>query len=638
MLLGAGKLPSVECATKRGNNFPMTDAAFAIAPMIPSPRQPSLTSSDQLGEAAGDGSAFNLAMQDDADAQNDAPSKPAAPNHLDGNNSAPRVAMRSNSNAANGNTNGVDTESDSTPAADAGDAKPHKAEKSQKTADGKAGSNADKTQTAQNNAAPLLAAILVAPTAPIVEPEKKTDVLADGTVKLDAPNKADGKADSVKPDKSSVLASSAPAADNTPIVGDSSAVKPSADASAVDAAKQVVHAQASQAEIMVQGGTDNASANRPVLKAESADGKQGKTAPPSTSNSKAVAKTNAAVDTPAASQNVPTSSKTSDAAKQHRSNGASTNISKDATAPTNANVTIGAAPPVGRVLDSKSAGKGSSNQTGDGNATPVQNAIGVAATEATKASAQNGLALDRADAATAKPDESGKTAFAVNQQDKADSQQTNNAPSVQGGHPTDAGAAIKAAAQVMPAQPAPQTTPPQPAVPSLSDFQAQNSAFVAHIIHTSDGSIPTPTIQAQMDGPRLTLPADQIALQIHRHQMAGIDHFDIRIDPPDLGRIDVKLEMSSDGQTKAHVSADRQDTLNLLQRDSSHLERALNSNGLKTSLNFSLRQDSGAWNRGNGNWNGASPVGSWSGDDEIAESAAPVHARVIDPTRIDILI
>ena len=65
--------------------------------------------------------------------------------------------------------------------------------------------------------------------------------------------------------------------------------------------------------------------------------------------------------------------------------------------------------------------------------------------------------------------------------------------------------------------------------------------------------------------------------------------------PEDLGRIDVKLEMSEDQKVKVTVTADNKDTLTLLQSDSRTLERALNDAGLRTdtaNLQFNLRSES----------------------------------------------
>ena len=73
---------------------------------------------------------------------------------------------------------------------------------------------------------------------------------------------------------------------------------------------------------------------------------------------------------------------------------------------------------------------------------------------------------------------------------------------------------------------------------------------------------------------------------------SGKNHFEIRLDPPELGRIEVRLDVDRDGQTTTRLIADRSDTLDLMRRDASGLERALQDAGLKTSdngLQFSLR-------------------------------------------------
>ena len=73
---------------------------------------------------------------------------------------------------------------------------------------------------------------------------------------------------------------------------------------------------------------------------------------------------------------------------------------------------------------------------------------------------------------------------------------------------------------------------------------------------------------------------------------AGKNHFEIRLDPPELGRIEVRLDVDRDGHVTSRLIADRSDTLDLLRRDASGLERALQDAGLKTAdngLQFSLR-------------------------------------------------
>lgn len=83
-----------------------------------------------------------------------------------------------------------------------------------------------------------------------------------------------------------------------------------------------------------------------------------------------------------------------------------------------------------------------------------------------------------------------------------------------------------------------------------------------------------------------------VGLQIQRNAAAKIDTFTMQLDPADLGRLDISLKFDADGGVKAHLVAERPETLALLQRDSSHLEKILQQSGLDVdsgSLSFDLR-------------------------------------------------
>jgi len=88
---------------------------------------------------------------------------------------------------------------------------------------------------------------------------------------------------------------------------------------------------------------------------------------------------------------------------------------------------------------------------------------------------------------------------------------------------------------------------------------------------------------------------NSLAVQISRNVDLGVNRFQIRMDPPELGRIDVKLKISHDGRLTANMTVERPETLDLLMRDARALERALTGSGLNTdsnSLNFSLKDQS----------------------------------------------
>ena len=92
------------------------------------------------------------------------------------------------------------------------------------------------------------------------------------------------------------------------------------------------------------------------------------------------------------------------------------------------------------------------------------------------------------------------------------------------------------------------------------------------------------------------IPLSGVAIDIAGKALAGKNRFEIELDPPELGRIEVRLDVDKDGHVTSHVIADNKDTLSLLQRDASGLQRAFQDAGLKTSdngLQFSLRDQSG---------------------------------------------
>jgi len=86
-----------------------------------------------------------------------------------------------------------------------------------------------------------------------------------------------------------------------------------------------------------------------------------------------------------------------------------------------------------------------------------------------------------------------------------------------------------------------------------------------------------------------------LAAQIARKFSDGARVFDIRLDPPELGRVDVRLELGPDKRVSAILSAERTETLAELQRSARDLERALQEAGLDLSedgLSFNLSDGS----------------------------------------------
>jgi len=101
-------------------------------------------------------------------------------------------------------------------------------------------------------------------------------------------------------------------------------------------------------------------------------------------------------------------------------------------------------------------------------------------------------------------------------------------------------------------------------------------------------------IQAGYQTSQQQLNLPQLAFELVRQVNEGNTRFQMRLDPPELGRIDVKLDIDKSGQINARLVVEKSETLDLMQRDQRALERALQQAGLdagKTNLEFSLKQN-----------------------------------------------
>lgn len=96
-----------------------------------------------------------------------------------------------------------------------------------------------------------------------------------------------------------------------------------------------------------------------------------------------------------------------------------------------------------------------------------------------------------------------------------------------------------------------------------------------------------------------------LPVSIASRALKGAREFTIHLHPAELGRVDVKMEINDKGEIKAHLRVERPETLALLQRDSSSLNRSLEQAGFKpgtNSLEFSLHQDSSHQRHSQPNW------------------------------------
>jgi flagellar hook-length control protein FliK len=174
-----------------------------------------------------------------------------------------------------------------------------------------------------------------------------------------------------------------------------------------------------------------------------------------------------------------------------------------------------------------------------------------------------------------------------------------------------------------------QNAPPVPPAPANSPLNVPPGLFPAAAGAPLDAALRLEFVNAvRPPAPQINLPA--LAVTIARQATNGTTSFQVRLDPPELGRIDVRLEVDG-SQLRAKLVVDRPETLDLLQRDARALERALGQSGLssdRASLEFSLRQNPSGDQNQSGRQNDTQRADGGPGrSDANVDPAAPDPAR-----------
>jgi flagellar hook-length control protein FliK len=134
-----------------------------------------------------------------------------------------------------------------------------------------------------------------------------------------------------------------------------------------------------------------------------------------------------------------------------------------------------------------------------------------------------------------------------------------------------------------------------------------------------------------------------MGVEIARAVNDGRDDVLIRLDPAEMGRIDVRLSFDRDGVLRAVMAADSPAALDMLRRETSDLSRALADAGVRADAQ-SLKFDSRASDQGQGGYRGqqGSPGGgSGRGDGSTGSaetaSADPIYRQLRSSGRIDLM-
>ncbi|HEU4837919.1 MAG TPA: flagellar hook-length control protein FliK [Micavibrio sp.] len=111
----------------------------------------------------------------------------------------------------------------------------------------------------------------------------------------------------------------------------------------------------------------------------------------------------------------------------------------------------------------------------------------------------------------------------------------------------------------------------------------------------------------------------------------------LRLDPPELGNVSIRLQFGKDKMVKAVITAEKPETYMMLQRDSHALERALQSAGLETgsdSLSFQL-SDNGTFAHDNNGKGANDSFGGGKAGPQNADATDIIQSSVtwqVDPS------
>ncbi|UFW40518.1 flagellar hook-length control protein FliK [Bradyrhizobium sp. WSM471] len=167
----------------------------------------------------------------------------------------------------------------------------------------------------------------------------------------------------------------------------------------------------------------------------------------------------------------------------------------------------------------------------------------------------------------------------------------------------------------------------QAAVPTTDTSAQAASAIQAPLTNTTSAATASTATLTATAANANAIPISGVPIEIAAAARAGKTRFDISLDPLDLGRIDVRINVDRNGQVTSHLTVEKPETLQMLRQDAPQLQRALDDAGLKTGsngLSFSLRdQNSSGQNSGQNNDNGGN-ARRLIVSDEDAVPAAPV--------------
>ncbi len=143
----------------------------------------------------------------------------------------------------------------------------------------------------------------------------------------------------------------------------------------------------------------------------------------------------------------------------------------------------------------------------------------------------------------------------------------------------------------------PETVTGQAGVGAASAAASHNGAANFNALAQAGAALNSDPAVMTKEASRTQKPLlEQISLHIQRQAKGGIDEMSFKLNPIELGKLEVKLEFASDKSVQhIRIIADTAQALDALQRDQKQLERTLQDAGVRAeggSLEFSLREQS----------------------------------------------
>jgi hypothetical protein len=235
----------------------------------------------------------------------------------------------------------------------------------------------------------------------------------------------------------------------------------------------------------------------------------------------------------------------------------------------------------------------------------------------------------KADAGTAAPQVDSSTDDGPDAGDGDDERQPDTRPGRSAERASERALAVRAVFGAAGADHAAQRPNARPAfVDALGATTALDGAPGVGRAQTEAETVILRLAQVGQSGRLPAVPVNTLAFHIARNVDKGINRFEIRLDPPELGRIDVRMEVDGDARVRVHLVVERAEALDFLQRDARALERALADAGLDAdseSLSFSLDtgNQGGDGDAASGDGLAPDPLLSGIADDEPLPS--PTH-------------